>query len=77
MGSTSTRSPKEAPKAALAASEAPKHRKTIADLEKELQAQREVTTSLESSYHFLSHCVINLNEKVDAIERHNRENRRE
>jgi hypothetical protein len=77
MGSTSTRSPKEAPKVSLAAFEAPKRRKTIADLEKELQAQHEVTTSLEFSYHFLSHCVINLNEKVDAIERRNRENMRE
>jgi hypothetical protein len=63
-------SPKEAPKRALTASEAPpKRRKTIADIEKELQAQCEVTTSLESSYRFLSRCVLNLNEKVDGVER--------
>jgi hypothetical protein len=56
--------PKEAPKHALIASEAPpKRRKTVADLEKEIQAQCEVTTSLESSYRFLSRCVLNLNEK--------------
>jgi hypothetical protein len=56
--------PKEAPKRALAASEVPpKCRKTVADLEKELQAKREVTTSLEYSYRFLSRCVLNLNEK--------------
>jgi hypothetical protein len=62
--------PKEAPKHALVASEAPpKRRKTVADLEKELQVQREVTTSLESSYRFLSRCVLNLNEKVDGVER--------
>jgi hypothetical protein len=61
--------PKEAPKHALAASKAPpKRRKTITDLEKELQVQREVTTSLEPSYRFLSRCVLNINEKVDDIE---------
>jgi hypothetical protein len=63
-------SPKEAPKRALAASKAPpKRRKTVANLEKELRAQHEVTRSLESSYRFLSRCVLNLNEKVDGVER--------
>jgi hypothetical protein len=64
---------KEAPKHALASSEAPpKCHKTIANLEKEFQAQHEVTTSLVSSYRFLSRCVLNLNEKIDNVERRNK-----
>jgi hypothetical protein len=62
--------PKEVPKHTLAASEAPpKRRKTIADLEIELQKQRETITSLESNWRFLSRCVLNMNEKIDGVER--------
>jgi hypothetical protein len=61
--------PKEAPKRTLAASEAPpKRRKTIADLDIELQKQRGTITSLESNWRFLSRCVLNMNEKIDGVE---------
>jgi len=62
--------PKEVSKQTLAAFEAPKRRKTVADLEKELRKQGETISSLESNVRFLSRCVLNLNEKVDGVERH-------
>jgi hypothetical protein len=62
--------PKYAPKHALAPSEVPhKCRKTIADLEKELEAQRVITTSIEATLRLHGRCILHTNEKVDAIDR--------
>jgi septal ring factor EnvC (AmiA/AmiB activator) len=65
--------PKDAPKCALAASEAPHNcRKTVADLEKELEAQRATITSMEVSLHLHSHCIIHTNEKLEDVKKDNK-----
>jgi hypothetical protein len=62
--------PKDAPKHALTAFEVPhKCRKIIDDLEKELEAQRAITTSIEATLRFHGRCILHTNEKVDAIDR--------
>jgi hypothetical protein len=51
--------PKDAPKRALAASETPrKRRRTVADLEKEFEAQRATIASIEASQRLHSRCII-------------------
>jgi hypothetical protein len=64
---------KDAPKCALAASEAPrKRRKTVADLEKELEAQRATITSMEASLCLHSHCIIHTNKKLEDVKKDNK-----
>jgi hypothetical protein len=61
--------PKDAPKHALAASEVPhKCHKIVAELEKELEAQRAITTSIEATLRPHGRCILHTNEKVDAID---------
>jgi hypothetical protein len=65
--------PKDAPKHALVASEAPrKRRKTVADLEKELEAQCATITSMEASLHLNSRCIIHTNEKLEDVKKDNK-----
>lgn len=60
---------KEAPKGALAASETPrKHRKTMADLEKELEDQRAIIASLESCQRLQGRCALRTDSRVLDIE---------
>jgi hypothetical protein len=62
--------PKDAPKHALAAFEVPcKRHKTIADLEKELEAQRAITTTIEATLRLHGRCILHTNGKVDVIDR--------
>jgi hypothetical protein len=64
---------KDAPKRALAASEAPrKHHKTVADLEKELEAQCTTITSMEASLRLHSHCIIHTNKKLEDVKKDNK-----
>jgi hypothetical protein len=65
--------PKDAPKCALAASEAPCNRhKTVANLEKELEAQCATITSMEAILRLHSHCIIHTNEKLEDIKKDNK-----
>jgi septal ring factor EnvC (AmiA/AmiB activator) len=65
--------PKDAPKRALAAFEAPrKRRKTVADLEKELEAQRATITSMEASLRLHRRCIIHTNEKLEDVKKDNK-----
>jgi hypothetical protein len=61
--------PKDAPKHALATSEVPcKDDKILADLEKELEAQRAITTSIQATLCLHGRCILHTNEKVDVID---------
>jgi septal ring factor EnvC (AmiA/AmiB activator) len=63
----------DAPKRALAASETPrKRRRTVADLEKEFEAQRATIASIEASLHLHSRCIIHTNEKVEDMQKDNK-----
>jgi septal ring factor EnvC (AmiA/AmiB activator) len=65
--------PKEAPKQALAQSEAPrKHRKTLADLEKLIEAQQVTISSIEATLRLQSRCFLRTNERVEDIEKDNK-----
>jgi hypothetical protein len=62
--------PKEAPKSALIASDTPKkHRKTMADLEKELDAQRAIVASLEACQRLQSRSIISTDARVLKLEK--------
>jgi hypothetical protein len=65
--------PKDAPKRALTAFEAPcKHRKMVSNLEKELEAQRATITSMEASLRLHSRCIIHTNEKLEDVKKDNK-----
>jgi hypothetical protein len=65
--------PKDAPKCTLAASKAPHKRcKTVADLEKELEAQHATITSIEASLCLHSRCIIHTNKKVEDVQKDNK-----
>jgi hypothetical protein len=65
--------PKDAPKCALAASETPhKRHRTIADLEKEFEAQRATIASIEASLCLHSRCIIHTNKKVEDMQKDNK-----
>jgi hypothetical protein len=62
--------PKEAPKSALIASETPKkRRKTMADLEKELDAQCAIVASLEACQRLQSRSIISTDARVLKLEK--------
>jgi septal ring factor EnvC (AmiA/AmiB activator) len=64
---------KDAPKHTLATSDAPrKCHKTVADLEKELEAQHATITSMEASLRLYSYCIIHTNEKLEDIKKDNK-----
>jgi septal ring factor EnvC (AmiA/AmiB activator) len=64
--------PKEAPKHALAKAEAPrKRRKTVADLEKLIEAQQATISSIEATLRLQSRCFLCTHEKVEDIEKDN------
>jgi hypothetical protein len=66
--------PKEAPKHALAKAEAPrKRRKTLADLEKLIEAQQATISSIESTLCLQNRCFLRMHEKVEDIEKNNKE----
>jgi septal ring factor EnvC (AmiA/AmiB activator) len=65
--------PKEAPKHALAKSEAPrKRRKTLADLEKLIEAQQATISSIEATLRLQSRCFLRTHERVEDIEKDNK-----
>jgi hypothetical protein len=65
--------PKDAPKCTLTAFEAPcKRRKTVANLEKELEAQHATITSMEASLRIHSRCIIHTNEKLEDVKKDNK-----
>jgi septal ring factor EnvC (AmiA/AmiB activator) len=62
--------PKEAPKHTLAKSKTPrKHRKTLADLEKLIQAQQSTISSIEATLCLQGRCFLRTHEKVEDIEK--------
>jgi hypothetical protein len=64
--------PKDAPKHALAAFETPrKRRRTVADLEKEFEAQRATIASIEASLCLHSRCIIHT-KKVEDMQKDNK-----
>jgi hypothetical protein len=66
--------PEEAPKHALAKAEAPrKRRKTLADLEKLIEAQQATISSIESTLRLHNRCFLRMHEKVEDIEKNNKE----
>jgi len=61
--------PKEAPKSAMVASETPqKHRKTMENLEKELDEQRAIIASLEACQRVQSRCITHNDKRVLVLE---------
>jgi hypothetical protein len=67
-------SPEEAPKHALAKAKAPhKRRKTLADLEKLIEAQQATISSIESTLRLQNRCFLRTHEKVEDIEKNNKE----
>jgi septal ring factor EnvC (AmiA/AmiB activator) len=66
--------PEEAPKHALAKAEAPRKRhKTLADLEKLIEAQQATISSIESTLRLQNRCFLRTHEKVEDIEKTNKE----
>jgi hypothetical protein len=66
--------PEEAPKHALAKAEAPRKRcKTLADLEKLIEAQQATISSIESTLRLQNRCFLHTHEKVEDIEKNNKE----
>jgi hypothetical protein len=66
--------PEEAPKHALAKAEAPrKRRKTLADLEKLIEAQQATISSIESTLRLQNRCFLRMHKKVEDIEKNNKE----
>jgi hypothetical protein len=66
--------PEEAPKHALAKAEASRKRhKTLADLEKLIEAQPATISSIESTLHLQNRCFLRTHEKVEDIEKNNKE----
>jgi septal ring factor EnvC (AmiA/AmiB activator) len=64
----------EAPKQALGKAEAPrKRRKTLADLEKLIEAQQATMSSIESTLRLQNICFLCTHEKVEDIEKNNKE----
>jgi septal ring factor EnvC (AmiA/AmiB activator) len=62
--------PKEAPKHALAKSETPrKRRKTLADIEKLIEAQQATISSVEATLRLQARCFLRTHEKVEDIEK--------
>jgi hypothetical protein len=62
--------PKEAPKHALAKSKTPrKRRKTLADLEKLIEAQQATISSIEATLRLQGRCFLRTHEKVEDIEK--------
>jgi hypothetical protein len=62
--------PKEAPKHALAKSKTPrKRRKTLADLEKVIEAQQATISSIEATLRLKGRCFLRTHEKVEDIEK--------
>jgi septal ring factor EnvC (AmiA/AmiB activator) len=65
--------PKEAPKHSLAKSETPrKRRKTLANLEKVIEAQQTTITSIEATLRLRGRCFLRTHEKVEDIEKDNK-----
>jgi hypothetical protein len=65
--------PKEAPKHSLAKSKTPhKRRKTLADLEKVIEAQQATISSIEATLRLQGRCFLHMHEKVDDIEKDNK-----
>jgi septal ring factor EnvC (AmiA/AmiB activator) len=65
--------PEEAPKHALAKAEAPrKRRKTLADLEKLIEAQQSTISSIEATLRLQNRCFLRTHEKVEDIEKDNK-----
>jgi hypothetical protein len=65
--------PKEAPKHALAKSETPrKRRKTLADLEKLIEAQQVTISSIEATLCLQGRCFLRTHEKVEDIEKYSK-----
>jgi septal ring factor EnvC (AmiA/AmiB activator) len=65
--------PKEAPKHTLAKAKAPrKRRKTLADLEKLIEAQQATISSIEATLRLQSRCFLRTHEKVEDIEKNNK-----
>jgi septal ring factor EnvC (AmiA/AmiB activator) len=65
--------PKEAPKHALAKAEVPrKRRKTVADLEKLIEAQQATISSIKTTLRLQSRCFLHTHEKVEDIEKDNK-----
>jgi septal ring factor EnvC (AmiA/AmiB activator) len=63
----------EAPKHALAKTEAPcKRRKTLADLEKLIEAQQATISSIETTLRLQNRCFLRTHEKVEDIEKDNK-----
>jgi hypothetical protein len=66
--------PEEAPKHTLAKAEAPrKRRKTLANLEKLIEAQQDTISSIESTLRLQNRCFLRTHEKVQDIEKNNKE----
>jgi septal ring factor EnvC (AmiA/AmiB activator) len=66
--------PEEAPKHALAKVEAQrKRRKTLADLEKLIEAHQATISSIESTLCLQNRCFLRMHEKVEDIEKNNKE----
>jgi hypothetical protein len=65
--------PKEAPKHTLAKSKTPcKHRKTLADLEKLIEAQQVTISSIEATLRLQGRCFLRTHEKVEDIDKDNK-----
>jgi hypothetical protein len=65
--------PEEAPKHALSKAKAPrKRRKTLADLEKLIEAQQATISSIEATLRLQNRCFLRTHEKVEDIEKDNK-----
>jgi hypothetical protein len=66
--------PEEASKHALTKFEAPrKRRKTLVDLEKLIEAQQAIISSIEATLRLQNRCFLRMHEKVEDIEKNNKE----